>query len=320
MTNLVQFPALGLSFTLNRVAFSIGGINIYWYGVCIAVGMCLALVFAFRHGVEFGVDADAMVDVILIGVVMGILCARLYYVIFSWDMYKDDIKSIINIREGGLAIYGGVITAIIVVFIFAKIKKLSPFLLFDTGGFGLITGQMIGRWGNFFNREAFGEYTNGLFAMRLPVDAVRSSDITTKMWNHAETVKGVMYIQVHPTYLYESMWCLMVLIIMLLYRKHKKFDGEVFLIYLLGYGLGRFWIESLRTDQLLLPKVGLPVSQLLAGTIVIVSAILVITGRKKAARIKSTVSNHYDRYKKAGILSFERLLFYTKVYNRTCRW
>ena len=291
LTNLVEFPALGLSFPLNRVAFSIGGINIYWYGVCIAVGMCLALVFAFRHGVEFGVDADAMVDVILIGVVMGILCARLYYVIFSWDMYKDDIKSIINIREGGLAIYGGVITAIIVVFIFAKIKKLSPFLLFDTGGFGLITGQMIGRWGNFFNREAFGEYTNGLFAMRLPVDAVRSSDITIKMWNHAETVKGVMYIQVHPTYLYESMWCLMVLIIMLLYRKHKKFDGEVFLIYLLGYGLGRFWIESLRTDQLLLPKVGLPVSQLLAGTIVIVSAILVITGRKKAARIKSTESN-----------------------------
>ena len=145
--------------------------------------------------------------------------------IFSWDMYKDDIKSIINIREGGLAIYGGVITAIVVVFIFAKIKGSSPFLLFDTGGFGLITGQMIGRLGNFFNREAFGEYTNGLFAMRLPVDAVRSSDITTKMWNHAETVKGVMYIQVHPTYLYESLWCLMVLIIMLLYRKHKKFDG-----------------------------------------------------------------------------------------------
>ncbi len=191
------------------------------------------------------------------GVIFSIIGARAYYVIFSWDMYKDDIKSIINIRE------------------------LSPFLLFDTGGFGLITGQMIGRWGNFFNREAFGEYTNGLFAMRLPVDAVRSSDITTKMWNHAETVKGVMYIQVHPTYLYESLWCLMVLIIMLLYRKHKKFDGEVFLIYLLGYGLGRFWIESLRTDQLLLPKVGLPVSQLLAGTIVVISAILIIAGRKK---------------------------------------
>ena len=225
-------------------------------------------------------------DLAIYGVIFSIIGARAYYVIFSWDMYKDDIKSIINIREGGLAIYGGVITAIVVVFIFAKIKGLSLFLLFDTGGFGLITGQMIGRLGNFFNREAFGEYTNGLFAMRLPVDAVRSSDITTKMWNHAETVKGVMYIQVHPTYLYESLWCLMVLIIMLLYRKHKKFDGEVFLIYLLGYGLGRFWIEGLRTDQLLLPKVGLPVSQLLAGTIVVISAILIIAGRKKAAALQ----------------------------------
>lgn len=225
-------------------------------------------------------------DLAIYGVIFSIIGARAYYVIFSWDMYKDDIKSIINIREGGLAIYGGVITAIVVVFIFAKIKGLSPFLLSDTGGFGLITGQMIGRLGNFFNREAFGEYTNGLFAIRLPVDAVRSSDITTKMWNHAETVKGVMYIQVHPTYLYESLWCLMVLIIMLLYRKHKKFDGEVFLIYLLGYGLGRFWIEGLRTDQLLLPKVGLPVSQLLAGTIVVISAILIIAGRKKAAALQ----------------------------------
>ena len=228
-------------------------------------------------------------DLAIYGVIFSIIGARAYYVIFSWDMYKDDIKSIINIREGGLAIYGGVITAIVVVFIFAKIKGLSLFLLFDTGGFGLITGQMIGRWGNFFNREAFGEYTNGLFAMRLPVDAVRSSDITTKMWNHAETVKGVMYIQVHPTYLYESLWCLMVLIIMLLYRKHKKFDGEVFLIYLLGYGLSRFWIEGLRTDQLLLPKVGLPVSQLLAGTIVVISAILIIAGRKKAAALQKIV-------------------------------
>lgn len=142
--------------------------------------------------------------------------------------------------------------------------------------------------GELFNREAFGEYTNGLFAMRLPVDAVRSSDITTKMWNHAETVKGVMYIQVHPTYLYESLWCLMVLIIMLLYRKHKKFAGEVFLIYLLGYGLGRFWIEGLRTDQLLLPKVGLPVSQLLAGAIVVISAILIIAGRKKQQLYKNS--------------------------------
>lgn len=116
-------------------------------------------------------------DLAIYGVIFSIIGARAYYVIFCWDMYKDDIKSIINIREGGLAIYGGVITAIVVVFIFAKIKGLSPFLLFDTGGFGLITGQMIGRWGNFFNREAFGEYANGLFAMRLPVSQLLAGTI-----------------------------------------------------------------------------------------------------------------------------------------------
>ena len=187
------------------------------------------------------------------------------------------------INHGGLAIQGGVITGLIYSYFFFKKRNISFLVAGDAIMPGVLIAQACGRWGNFFNREAFGEYTDSLFAMRLPVDAVRSSDITTKMWNHAETVKGVMYIQVHPTYLYESLWCLMVLIIMLLYRKHKKFDGEVFLIYLMGYGLGRLWIEGLRTDQLLLPKVGLPVSQLLAGTIVVISAILIIAGRKKAA-------------------------------------
>ena len=275
MHRTIDFPNLGIHLKSVGDHITVFGFDIAYYGIVIGIGILAGLMLAVMEAKRTHQNVEDYYDLAIYGVIFSIIGARAYYVIFSWDMYKDDIKSIINIREGGLAIYGGVITAIIVVFIFAKIKKISPFLLFDTGGFGLITGQMIGRWGNFFNREAFGEYTNGLFAM----------------WNHAETVKGVMYIQVHPTYLYESMWCLMVLIIMLLYRKHKKFDGEVFLIYLLGYGLGRFWIESLRTDQLLLPKVGLPVSQLLAGTIVIVSAILVITGRKKAARIKSTESN-----------------------------
>ena len=142
------------------------------------------------------------------------------------------MKNIFNIREGGLAIYGGVIAAVITVVIFAKIKKLSAAVIFDTACLGLIAGQMIGRWGNFFNREAFGEYTDSLLAMRLPLDAVRSSDVTDLMREHMETVNGVSYIQVHPTYLYESLWCLMVLVLLLLYRKHKKFDGEVFLLYL----------------------------------------------------------------------------------------
>ena len=201
--------------------------------------------------------------------------------IFSWDMYKGNLKSILNLRQGGLAIYGGVIAAVITVIVFAKVKKLSAPLLFDTAVLGLVAGQMIGRWGNFFNREAFGEYTDGLLAMRLPLDAVRSSDVTELMRRNMETVKGVSYIQVHPTFLYESLWCMMVLLLLLLYRRHKKFDGEVFLLYLLGYGLGRVWIEGLRTDQLLIRGTTIPVSQLLAGTLVIVSTGMILLLRRK---------------------------------------
>ncbi|MDE6938840.1 MAG: prolipoprotein diacylglyceryl transferase, partial [Lachnospiraceae bacterium] len=229
-----------------------------------------------------GQHAEDDYDLAIYAVLFAISGGRIYYVVGSWDMYKDQLLSIFNIRQGGLAIYGGVIAAVITVIIFARIKKLSAPLLMDTAGLGLVAGQMIGRWGNFFNREAFGEYTDGLLAMRLPVDAVRGSDITKMMREHMETVEGVSYIQVHPTFLYESLWCLLILVLLLVYRRHKKFNGEVFLLYLAGYGFGRFWIERLRTDQLLLPGIGFPVSQLLAGVLVVVSVGLIIYKRRKA--------------------------------------
>ena len=272
MHRTIDFPNLGIHLKSVGDHITVFGFDIAYYGIVIGIGILAGLMMAVMEAKRTHQNVEDYYDLAIYGVIFSIIGARAYYVIFSWDMYKDDIKSIINIREGGLAIYGGVITAIVVVFIFAKIKGLSPFLLFDTGGFGLITGQMIGRWGNFFNREAFGEYTNGLFAMRLPVDAVRSSDITTKMWNHAETVKGVMYIQVHPTYLYESLWCLLGFILLhILSKKFYKFKGELFALYIIWYGAGRFWIEALRTDSLMLvPSIGLRVSQLVAGIAVVV--------------------------------------------------
>ena len=280
LTNLVQFPGLGLSFQLNRVAFTIGGVSIYWYGVCIAVGLCLALVFAFRHSLEFGVDPDSMVDVILIGVVLGIISARAYYVAMAPFKYES-IWEMIAIRDGGLAIYGGIIGACIAVVIYSRKKKQNFGLLMDTASMSIVFGQIMGRWGNFFNREAFGDYTNNLFAMQLPVSAVRANEITQKMWDHVVTVNGVEYIQVHPTFLYESLWNVGVLLFLFWFRKRKKFNGEVFLMYLIGYGLGRIWVEGLRTDQLLLPVVGLPVSQLLSGCLVVGCTILVVWKRKK---------------------------------------
>ena len=286
MHRTIDFPNLGIHLKSVGDHITVFGFDIAYYGIVIGIGILAGLMMAVMEAKRTHQNVEDYYDLAIYGVIFSIIGARAYYVIFSWDMYKDDIKSIINIREGGLAIYGGVITAIVVVFIFAKIKGLSPFLLFDTGGFGLIIGQMIGRWGNFFNREAFGEYTNGLFAMRLPVDAVRDSDITEKMWAHVQIIRGAQYIQVHPTFLYESFWCACVLLVLFLYRKHKKYNGELFLIYLFGYGLGRVWIEGLRTDQLILHRIGVPVSQLLAVLIVATTGIILMVQKIRYTKKK----------------------------------
>ena len=276
MHRTIDFPNIGIHLKSVGDHITIFGFDIAFYGMIIGLGILTGLLIAAAEAKRSGQNPEDYFDLAIYAVIFSIIGARLYYVAFSWDMYKDDLLSILNIRQGGLAIYGGVIAAVITVFVFARVKKMSATLILDTAGLGLVAGQMIGRWGNFFNREAFGEYTNSFLAMRLPVDAVRGSDITELMRKNMETVKGVSYIQVHPTFLYESLWCLMVLIIMLIYRKHKKFNGEVFLVYLLGYGLGRFRIEGLRTDQLLIPKIGLPVSQILAGVLVVVSLAIII--------------------------------------------
>ena len=282
MHTSIEFPNIGIHLESVGNHISVFGFDIAYYGIIIGFGILAGILIAVLEAKRTGQNPEDYYDLAIYAVIFAIIGARIYYVVFSWDMYKDQLLSIFNIRQGGLAINGGVIAAVITVIIFARIKKLSAPLLMDTAGLGLVAGQMIGRWGNFFNREAFGEYTDGLLAMRLPVDAVRGSDITKMMREHMETVEGVSYIQVHPTFLYESLWCLLILVLLLVYRRHKKFNGEVFLLYLAGYGFGRFWIERLRTDQLLLPGIGFPVSQLLAGVLVVVSVGLIIYKRRKA--------------------------------------
>ena len=277
----ISFPNLGIYLKNVGKSIDLFGIEIAYYGIIIGTAILLGFWIAAREAKRTGQNPENYLDMGIIGVIAGIVGARLYYVIFSWDMYKDNLLDIFNLREGGLAIYGGVIAAVISVLVLAKVKHSSAPQIFDTIAMALLNGQMLGRWGNFFNREAFGGYTDSLFAMRLPLDAVRSSDVTEQMRRHIERIDGVSYIQVHPTFLYESLWCMVLLIILFAYRKHKKYEGELFLMYLFGYGLGRFWIEGLRTDQLLLPGVGIAVSQLLAGAIVVGTGAAMLYLRKK---------------------------------------
>ncbi|MCI9197453.1 MAG: prolipoprotein diacylglyceryl transferase [Lachnospiraceae bacterium] len=284
----IHFPHLGIHLGHVGKTIQFLGIDIAYYGIVIAVSMIAGVALVLAEARRTGQDEDFYLDMLILSIVIGIVGARAYYVVFSWDSYKDDLLEIFNIRNGGLAIYGGILSGVATACIYTRRKKIPLGQMVDTACLGLVLGQILGRWGNFFNREAFGGYTDNLLAMQLPVDAVRQKEITAQMWEHVQSIGGVAYIQVHPTFLYESMWNILVLAFLLWYRKKKRFQGEVFLLYLVGYGLGRVWIEGLRTDQLRMAVLGLrfPVSQLLSLILVVASGgfIVFLRHRKKGEK------------------------------------
>ena len=273
MNNSIIFPNLHITLDNVGKGFYIGSFLIAFYGVIIAIGMLIGVSFILKEAKRVGFNEDEFLDICIITIIVGVIGARVYYVIFAWDYYKDNPISALNIRQGGLAIYGGVLFGIACIYVLSRIKKLNFLKVMDVAMFGVIIGQIFGRWGNFFNREVFGQYTDGLFAMLLPIDAIRSqSDVTSEMLTNLVTINGVNYISVHPTFLYESMWNLGLLIFLLCTRKKKKFDGYVFFTYLIVYGAGRFWIEGVRTDQLKLWGTNMAVSQIIAGISVVVGS------------------------------------------------
>ncbi len=275
----IAFPNLGIYLRNVPKTIMIGNFGIALYGVVIAIGMILGLTLAARLMKKIGEDPDTIWDLAAYLIIFGIMGARIYYVIFMWDYYKNDPIQILNLRGGGLAIYGGIIAGVVTLWVYCKVKKKSLPVVLDCVVCGLLVGQILGRWGNFFNREVFGEYTDGLFAMRIPVSMVRERDISPLIASHM--TEGTNYIQVHPTFLYEGMWNLMLLILLLLYLEHRKFNGEVALLYFAGYGIGRAIIESIRTDQLYITGTNIPVSMVLGIAMAAVSicAILVIRAR-----------------------------------------
>ena len=290
MNTTIRFPHLGLTLNPGK-SFTVFGIEIAYYGVIIALAMLMGALVAYREAKKTGQKVDDYVDFTLYTLIAAIIGARIYYVIFEWDYYSAHPLEIFNLRAGGLAIYGGVLASVLTLFIFTKVKKLKFWLMADTAVQGLIIGQIIGRWGNFFNREAFGGYTDGLFAMQLPVSEAKG--ITQELIEHLVTIDGVSYVQVHPTFLYEGVWNLLLFIGICIYKRNKKFDGEILAIYLMGYGIGRFFIEGLRTDQLVIKALGgIAASQVLSIVLILLGAVFVIYNRTV---IKKTKAEHNSK-------------------------
>ena len=258
MGSPITFPNQGIEVDPSRVAFTVFGKEIYWYGILIALGFVLAVVYACRCAKQFGLTEDNILDMLIVAAPLAIVCARLYYCIFEWDRYRDDLVSILYVWEGGLAIYGGIIGAVLGVWLYTRHKRMPMAPLLDVGGMGLLIGQAIGRWGNFINREAHGSVTDAFFKMGL-----------------TDAAGNVTYY--HPTFLYESVWnAVGFLLLHFLFKKRRRYDGELFTLYVGWYGLGRVWIEGLRTDSLYLFSTGIRVSQLVAGLSVLAAVFLLI--------------------------------------------
>ena len=290
----IWFPNLGI-FLENVPQFFVGNdpdssliyfsgfpTNIYIYAVCIILGITTAALLAFWYAKKSGQKVEDYVDLLIVGVILAFIGLRTYFMVFNWDIYRGQnfFVAFFNIRGGGLAIYGGIIGAAVAAAIIGAKKNIPFSVMADTGAPSMLLGQAIGRWGNFFNREAFGGYTDSLFAMRIRVD--QAHYITQELLDTAVvTAGGVDYFQVHPTFLYESVFNFLLMIGLIIYRPHKKFNGEIVLLYFLGYGIIRFLVEGLRTDQMIFMNTGLPLNRITAILFAITSAGLIIAGHMR---------------------------------------
>lgn len=285
----VSFPGLGIELDINRTAFSIGSFPVYWYGILIATGLLLAVLYAYFNARRYDVDMSKLVDCIIVGIITSIIGARLFYVIFRWEYFSQDFSRVFDIRDGGIAIYGAIIGALAGGLIVAKIKKMKFLPILDLTMTGFLIGQAIGRWGNFFNQEAFGYETDSVFRMV------------------SEKTDGV---GVHPCFLYESVWCALGFVLLFLVnRKWQKYHGQVFYLYLIWYGFERMIVEGLRTDSLYLPfpvfGMDIRVSQLISVVMVVTGVILLIVNRNKddgmrGRKFEKVVRTKKKRAKKAS--------------------
>lgn len=305
MEHTISFPGLGLEFTMNRVAVSLFGHNIYWYGVIIAVGFLLAVLYCYRKCPQFGVDSEKLIDMLFFAVPLAIIGARLYYVIFYLSRFQNadgslDWGRVIAIWDGGLAIYGGIIAAVATVVIFCKVRKIKLWNFLDVGAYGLLIGQAIGRWGNFVNVEVFGGVTDVPWRMC-------GESIADWLWKNGHIDSAEVYqsildgsLGVHPTFFYESLWNVIGLVLLIVIgNKWRKCDGQIFLSYIAWYGVGRAVIEGIRTDTLFFFNTGIKVSQMLAILSAAAAVVLLVWRMKNSGPATAALEPAQEEEKEA---------------------
>lgn len=281
----IRFPNLDLN--LGHIAKSLNffGYEITVYGMLMAAGMLLGLLVVLTQARRQNQNINLYLGVVILSILGGVIGARAYYVAFSWELFQDqDLNVFFNLRSGGLAIYGGIFSGMLVAFVFCCIRRVSFGRIADIACTGLLAGQSIGIWGNFFNRASFGKYTDSLLAMQLPLNAVSSGEVTKTIREQVVNVNGTDYIQVHPLFFYESIWCLLLLVFLLIYNRRKSFQGELFLRYLAGYGLGKAVIEWLRTDTLYIPNTKIPVSLIVSVALFLICEIVAAVRHRLARK------------------------------------
>ena len=282
----IFFPNLNITLrNVPRVAFSIFGLNIYLYAVTIVIGIVAAYFLGIWWVKKSGQKVADYTDLLLIGVPMAIIGLRLYFIIFNWSNYSGQnfFRVFFNFRGGGLAIYGGIIGAALAGVIVSRWKKIPFATMADTGAPSMLLGQVIGRWGNFFNREAFGGYTDGLFAMAIRADQI-GGPVTEEIRENVVYAHGAYYFQVHPTFFYELFLNAILMVALIIYRPRKRFNGEILLMYFFGYGVIRFFVEGFRTDQMMLFNTNIPLNQVTAVLFAVVSGALIVAGHVKARK------------------------------------
>ena len=279
MQNAIYFPNLGIELEKVGRSVRIFGVEIGYYGILIGIALIVGIFLSLLQAKRTRQNIEDYLEVFIGVILFGVLGARMFYVAFEWDYYSQNPNEIFRLQDGGFAFYGALIGGIVAVFLVAKVKELYPLMILDTAVVGLAAGQAIGRWGDFFKRESFGGYTDSLFAMQIPVSDVRAADVTANLRNHVMQTDGINYIQVHPAFLYESLWCIVLVAVLITFRRYRRYDGEMFLVYLFGYGAGRFWIEGIRTDRLIISQVNLPVSQILSVFCMVFAVLCFVYGR-----------------------------------------